>query len=125
LYFSVFSGVEYNAADVLELVGRNRMAIMELMKESWVYQDIVNKSLTKGRTEGRTEGRAEGQLEAMQDTLRQHISRRFPTAKVANKIAQLHDVATVQQLCLEFHEIQDAVALRQRLDEAIKSQKAK
>ena len=117
LYFSVFSGVEYNAADVLELVGRNRMAILELMKESWVYQDIVNKS--------RAEGRTEAQLEVMQDTLRQHISRRFPTAKVANKIAQLHDVAAVQQLCLEFNEIQDAVALRQRLDEAIKSQKSK
>ena len=121
LYFSVFSGVEYNAADVLELVGRNRMAILELMKESWVYQDIVNKSLTKGRMEGRTEG----QLELAHNMLSQLIARRFPTASVAKKIVQLHDVAALKELCLDFHEIQDAVALRQRLDEAIKSQKAK
>ena len=125
LYFSVFSGVEYNAADVLELVGRNRMAIMELMKESWVYQDIVNKSLTKGRIEGREEGREEGQLELAHNMLSQLVARRFPAASVAKKIAQLHDVAALKELCLDFHEIQDAVALRQRLDEAIKSQKAK
>ncbi len=111
LYFSVFSGVAYNAADVLELVGKNRMAIMELMKESWVYQDIVKK------------GKAEGQKEILQDTLRQHIARRFPNAKVVRKIAQLHDVAVLQELCLEFSEIQDMVALRKRLDEAIQSQK--
>lgn len=115
LYFSVFSGVAYNAEDILDLVGRNRMAIMELMKESWVYQDIVNKS--------RAEGRAEGQLEVLQDMLRQHVARRFANAKVARKIAQLHDVAVLQQLCLEFNEIQDAVALRKRLDEAIQTQK--
>lgn len=111
LYFSVFSGVAYNAADVLELVGRNRMAIMELMKESWVYQDIVNKSRTAG------------QLELLQDMLRQLVARRFPNAPVAKKLARLHDVAVLQQLCLEFNEIQDAVALRKRLDEAIQAQK--
>ena len=110
LYFSVFSGVAYNAADILELVGRNHMAVMELMKESWVYQHIVNK------------GRAEGELGAMPKLLSQHIVRRFPTVKVAKKIAQMHDVAQLQQLCLEFNEIQDAVALRKRLDEAIKAQ---
>jgi predicted transposase YdaD len=114
LYFSVFSGVTYNGGDLLDLVGKNRMAVMELMKESWVYQDIVKK--------GRDEGRVEGQQEILQDTLRQHIARRFPNAKVARKVAQLHDIAVLQQLCLEFSEIQDMVALRKRLDEAIQSQ---
>jgi hypothetical protein len=123
LYFSVFSGVTYNAGDLLDLVGRNRMAIMELMKESWVYQDIVKEGRSKGLAEGRVEGRAEGQLEFAQNMLRQHIARRFPRAKVARKIAQLHDVAVLQELCLEFNEIQDMAALRKRLDEAIQAQK--
>lgn len=123
LYFSVLSGVKYNAGDLLDLFGRNRMAIMELMKESWVYQDIVKKGRDEGRAEGRAEGDLEGQLKMARKMLSQFIARRFPNAKVARKVAQLHDVAVLQQLCLEFSEIQDMVALRKRLDEAIRSQK--
>jgi hypothetical protein len=52
------------------------------------------------------------------------IENRFPTARVAKKVAQLHDVAALKQLCFEFDEIQDTVALRKRLDEAIKAQKS-
>jgi hypothetical protein len=84
------------------------MDMMELIQESSLYHYIVD----KGRTE------------ASQDMLRKHIARRFPSAKVGKKIAQLHDVAVLQQLCLEFSEIQDTVALRKRLDEAIKAQKS-
>ena len=68
------------------------MAIMELMKESWVYQDIVNKSLTKGRIEGREEG----QLELAHNMLSQLVARRFPTASVAKKIAQFSRAAFEQ-----------------------------
>lgn len=136
-YFGAFSGVKYNLTDLLSLVWRNRMDLMELIEESPLYHYVVDKGRAEGRAEGRVEGHAKGlakgltkgltkgQLEAMRNLLSQHIARRFPTVHVAKKLAQLHDVAVVQELCLEFNEIQDAVALRKRLDEAIKSQKAK
>ena len=126
-YFGAFSGVKYNLADLLTQVWRNRMDLMELIQESSLYHYVIDKGRAEGRTEGRaegrTEGRAEGQLELAQDMLREYIARRFPNAKVARKIAQLHDVPTLKHLCLECNEIQDTVALRKRLDEAIQAQK--
>jgi predicted transposase YdaD len=111
-YFLVLGGLRYNPEALLDLLGRDRMIPLEKLKDSSFYQYFAQ------------EARAEVQLEFAQDMLRQHIARRFPTAKVAKKIAQLHDVAALQQLCLEFSEIQDSVALRKRLDEAIKAQKS-
>jgi hypothetical protein len=66
----------------------------------------------------------QGQIEARQTMLGQLIARDFPRVKVARKAAQLRDVAALQQLCLaiNFKEVSNLVALRQRLDEAIKAQ---
>ena len=118
-YFGAFSGVKYNLADLLAIVWRNRMDLMELIQESSLYHYVVD----QGRAEGHAKGRAEGQVELAQEMLHHLIEHRFPTARVAKKVAQLHDVAALKQLCFEFNEIQDMVALRKRLDEAIKSQK--
>lgn len=89
--------------------------------EAWV------KAWKEGWAQGWKEGWIQGQIELGQTMLGLFIARRFPRAKVARRIAQLRDVAVLKELCLalNFNEIPNMVALRQRLDDAIKSQKAK
>ena len=124
-YFGAFSGVKYNLADLLEVVWRNRMDLMELIEESSFYHYVVEQVRNKVAAEVRNEVVEEVQIEMARNMLSQLIARRFPKVRVAKKLAQLNDVNMLQKLCLEFDEIQDEASLRKRLDKALKSQKAK
>ena len=91
---------------------------VKAVSSRWVHEEIGERAFAW------QEGYGAFTVSAPQrETVREYIARRFPNAKVARKIAQLHDVPTLKHLCLECNEIQDTVALRKRLDEAIQAQK--
>ena len=108
---------------------------MRKMRESTSYKPLEERSQRSARgdkqseawTKAWKEGWIQGQIEQGQTMLGLFIARDFPRAKVARKIAQLRAVAALKELsiAINFNEIPNTVALRQRLDEAIKSQKAK
>ncbi len=97
-YFLVLGGLRYNPEALLDLLGRDRMIPLEKLKDSSFYQYFAKEALAEARAEVRAEAQlevAQAQLEFARDMLRQHIARRFPTAKVAKKVAQLRDVAVL------------------------------
>jgi hypothetical protein len=126
----------YNPADLLDLIGKESMIPLEVLKESPTYEFLLNEGkdrwkeeglragLRKGRRQGRQEGRQEGRVESAAEILRLMIVERFPRVAVTQKLKQLRDVALLEQLCLEVGKPPNA-ALRKRLDEAIKAQSLK
>ncbi|MBL8230516.1 MAG: DUF4351 domain-containing protein [Bryobacterales bacterium] len=54
-----------------------RMITREILKESWVYQQIEAEGVEKGRQQGRQEGRQEGWLSAERHMLRKLITSKF------------------------------------------------
>ena len=125
LHFLVVGGLRYNREDLLDLIGRKGMIPLDQFKESSIYQLIVEEGLEeghkKGLEEGLKEGLREGRAQGVAETLSKLISKRFPNLNVAAEILGIHDVNTLQDLCLDVADFQDAEALRTRLNEAIKS----
>lgn len=105
---------------------------MAQMQKAREYKSLKKRAQSRGANDkqaddlvkGWSEAWIQGQIEAGQTMLGLFIARDFPRAKVARKVAQLRDVAALQELCLaiSFNEVPDMVALRKRLDEAIQAQ---
>lgn len=128
LHFSVLGGLRYNPEDLLDLIGREGMIPLEVLKQSPTYDYLINEGKDRwkeeGRREGVKEGRKEGERNFAAETLRLLIAKRFPKMKVAQRIKRIRDAALLRQLVLEIGEMPDAATLRKRLDEAIKSQES-
>ncbi len=142
LGFLTLGGLRYNPEDLLDLVGRESMIPLRILRESPTYEFLINegkdrwkaegieeglrkglrRGIQKGLQKGRQKGLQEGQVQALSELLRLMIARQFPRLRVAQKIMRIHDPALLRQLVLEATEIQDAAALHKRLNEAIKSQ---
>ena len=132
--FLVLGGLRYNPADLLDLIGRESMIPLEILKESPTYEFLINEGKDRWKAEGKIEGERrgerrgerkgerKGELKATAEMLRLLIARRFPKLNVTPRIKRLNDAALMRQLGLEVLDMPDAAALRQRLDEAIKAQ---
>jgi hypothetical protein len=113
--------LRYNPEDLLDLIGREDMIIPippEVYKESPAIDFLIDKS----KDHWKEEGRKEGGVQMLSETLRLLIASRFPKLKVAQKIKRVRDAALLQRLCVEVIKLPSAAAVRERLDEAIKSQ---
>ena len=118
LYLWVLGGLRYNPADLLDLIGRESMIPLEVLKESPTYEFLIN----EGKDRWKEEGIREGEIKSAAETLSLLIAKRFPRMKATQKIKRIRDAALLRQLCLEVIELPDAAALRKRLDVVIKSQ---
>jgi len=114
----VLGALRYNPEDLLDLIGREGMIPLEIMKESPAYEFLIN----EGKDRWMEEGEIVGEIKSAAEMLRMLIARRFPGLKVTQKISRIRDAALLRQLGLEVLEMPDAAAVRKRLDEAIKSQ---
>ena len=114
LYFSVLGGLRYNPADLLDLVGRESMIPLRVLRESPTYDFFINLE--------KSEAREEGKLEFASNMLQLLVAKRFPKVNVKAKIKRIHDAELLQQLGLEVIEMNDPAVLRRRLDEAIGTQ---
>jgi hypothetical protein len=114
----VLGSLRYNPEDLLDLIGRESMIPLEVMKESPAYEFLIN----EGKDRWKEEGIAEGEIRSAAEMLRMLIVRRFPSMKVAQKIKRIRNAVTLRHLCLEVSEAKDAATLRKLLDEAIKAQ---
>ena len=93
---------------------------LEVIKLSPTYEFLIKDA----REYWREVGRKKGEVQMMSEILRSLVAKRFPKLKITQKIKRIRNAALLQQLVVEAAEIQDAAALRKRLDEAIKSQKS-
>ena len=107
LHFLLLGGLRYNREDILELIGSKSMIPLEQLKESSVYQLIVEEGLKEGRRQGEVKGRAE--------TLRRLVEKRFPGLNVASQIERIGDAQVLQELILEVTDMTDGAALEKRL----------
>lgn len=114
----VLGSLRYNPEDLLDLIGRESMIPLHIMKESPAYEFLIN----EGKDRWKEEGIAEGEIISAAEMLRMLIASRFPDLKVMQKIRRIRDAALLRQLGLEVLKMPDAAAVRKRLNEAIKSQ---
>ena len=81
--------------------------MQDILEGSWVYQEMIAKSLEKGRQEGLEEGRQEGLEKGRQQALQQAaisiVAARFPALEQLAKaiIATLNDQNRLQVLIVE------------------------
>jgi predicted transposase YdaD len=129
LHFLMLGGLHYNRKRLLELVMEENMIPLEQLKDSSFYQYILeegekiglSRGIEEGKREGKREGIREGRKEAAAESLRLLVEKRFPKLDVKKEIAQIRDVALLQQLCVELLDMPDARAFRRRLNAILKA----
>jgi len=108
LHFVLVGSLRYRRDDLLDLMRRTNMVVpIELLRQSEMYQAILQ--------EGREEGREEGRRKALIKMLQRMAARRFPGFTLGAEAEQIHDLEALEQICYELDQIPDAPALRQRL----------
>jgi predicted transposase YdaD len=113
LHFVVLGGLRYNREELFEVLGRITMIPLEQLKESSVYQFIVEEGLKQGREQGREQGR----LEALAHLLRRLAAKRFPELELGPELERVRDLEGLEQLCVDLDQVPEAEALRRRLAE--------
>jgi predicted transposase YdaD len=147
LHWFVLAGLRYNTEALLTILRRKDMYGIPLgqLEESSGYQYLFQRAQEKGREkgreegreegrekgreEGREEGRAEGQQEGRQQAVinlfRRLAAKRFPGLQFGDELAQISDVAALEQLCLDLDQVSEASALEQRVAELVEQSRAK
>ncbi len=116
LHFVMLASLRYNRTDIYDILGRLTMIPIHALRESSMYQFILD--------EGRQEGRQEGKRSAVIEMLQRFAAKRFPELEIAEDVNRVEDIAALEQLCLEINELPDAEALRVRLLELAASKQA-
>jgi predicted transposase YdaD len=111
LHFLVLGGLRYNRDEIFDLLGRITMVPLEQLRESSVYQFILEEGLEKGREEGREEGRTEATV----SLLRRLAAKRFPGLELGPELDRVRDLDALEQLCVDLDRFADAEALQQRI----------
>jgi predicted transposase YdaD len=62
-----------------------RKFTMDILEESWAYQEMVQKGLQQGLEKGLKKGRQEGELQAQRETLLDIVQARFPELVILAK----------------------------------------
>ena len=72
----------------------------DLLRESWVYQEIGQEYLEKGLEKGLEQGRKQGIEQALHQTLMIYVETRFPKLVVLaqQQIGSITDVALLNQI---------------------------
>ncbi len=124
LHFILLGGLRYNRDDILELVVRRGMIPLEQLKDSSMYEYIVEEGLREGRRkglqEGREEGREEGKFEGIAEALLIVLGKRFPDMDASKEIRAIRDVAALEKLLAEAMDISDAAVFQKRIIEVTK-----
>ncbi len=76
------------------------MIPLEQLKESSVYQHILQEGRDVGRAEGELKGRVEGRIEEVRKVLIKQIAKRFPALDLQTEINSIEDLSTLEDLCL-------------------------
>jgi predicted transposase YdaD len=78
----------------------------DILRESWVYQELVEEGVEKGR---------EQELQRQRQTIVGYVQRRFPeiTALAEQQIAKITDPETLQTVILELLDAQTIEEARQ------------
>ena len=106
LYFSVLGGLRYNPADLLDLVWRESMIPLRVLKESPTYEFLIN--------EGKDQWKEEGKIEGLSNMLRLLIAKRFPKLNVKAKIKRIYNPALLELISLEVVDMTDAAVSTKR-----------
>jgi predicted transposase YdaD len=106
--FFILGSLRYPKAELLNslLGGTNMLITREVLRETPMYQDILE--------EGREEGREEGHRQALFNLIGRFLERRFPNSEPVEEVLMIRDVSALEQLCLEMDRFSDLGAFRQR-----------
>jgi hypothetical protein len=122
LHFLVLGGLRYDAATLIAALGRPSMIPLEQLRESSIYQLILQEGKAEGRQEGRQEGREEGLeqgLEHEREMIARLVRRKFgapPDALVARVRALPRE--TLERLAEDLLDMAAAADLAAWLDRA-------
>ena len=105
--FFILGSLRYRKADLLNslLGGTNMLITREVLRETPMYQDILE--------EGREEGREEGHRQALFSLIDRFTARRFPNSSPVEEVQMIRDLNVLEQLCLDMERFSDLEAFRQ------------
>lgn len=120
----LFGGLAFTGEAEKAWFKRRFTMFQDIMKDSWVYQEIVEESEEKGREKGREEGRNEERARSLQvqrQVIAEIVSHRFPelSALAAQQVARLADLNALQVLNVQISVAQDQEGVRKLLLEAV------
>jgi predicted transposase YdaD len=77
--------------------------VLEIIQESWVYQETLQKGIEQGIEKGREEGLEEGRLQGLQQAAISIVTARFPELEQLAKliIASISDLKRLEVLVIE------------------------
>lgn len=78
--------------------------LQDSLRESWLYQKVLEEGRKEGRAEARAEGYEEGRVQVARETITLFAEKRFPAtlAWVQERVEQISDLQTL-------HEIEEAL----------------
>jgi flagellar biosynthesis/type III secretory pathway protein FliH len=106
-----------------------RKFTMDILEESWAYQEMVQKGLQqgleKGLEKGLKKGRQEGELQAQRETLLDIVQARFPELVILAKkqMSNIKDPQILRHLTVKISTVQTANEVEQLLLALTKDQK--
>ncbi|NOT59139.1 MAG: hypothetical protein HOP19_02820 [Acidobacteria bacterium] len=103
MHFVVMGGLRYNRENLFDLVGRLTMIPIQALRESSVYQFILE------------EGREEGERKRLTNVLRRLTQKHFPGVELTEEIEHVHDLTALEDLCVNLSTLPDEVALHTQL----------
>lgn len=103
MHFVVMGGLRYNRENLFDLIGRLTMIPIQALRESSVYQFILE------------EGREEGERKTLAEVLQLMAQNRFPGIQVGEELARIHDAEALKDLCVNLYALPDEAALRAQL----------
>ena len=101
----VLAGLVFTDDSDQRWLERRKAMLEDILRDSWVYQDI----LKKGQEEGREEGREEG-LQNMRLTILDIVRARFPKIVdvVEQELDSIHDPALLRRLTFKMSTVKNA-----------------
>lgn len=110
-HFVVNGGLRYNREYIFDLLGRLTMIPIQALRESSVYQFI----LEEGREKGLEQGLEQGKRNTLKELLQRVAQNRFPGFAVGEDVERIHDLNALEDLCVNLYTLPDEAALQAQL----------
>jgi predicted transposase YdaD len=116
---ALLSSLRIDRETIVQALRRSRM-IEDILKESSLYEVILEEGMQKGLEKGVEKGRSEGRLAATRQLARDAVAARFPGADVAllDRIDMVTDTAVLRCLILTLADFPDLAAVQTTINAA-------
>lgn len=106
----VVGGLVFKKGSELDWFRKRFHMFQDILRESWVYQEIGQEYLEKGYEKGIEKGREQGKLEGQREAILSFVQKRFPEAVALAKqqVESITDAETLHAMLFKLSDAQTA-----------------